>query len=241
MSQSGSRQRGNFHATAAPQDRLTAVRPFVHDRCRALRTCREHRPTTPTSIPTRFDDPAPDGCQPTDCSLREAIIAAEANRERKHDSRPGRDVQPDPSGGGRHDRRSHHGRHSRTTPRSATSISRRHHHHGRRRRGHDHRRERHRPGLRPRYGCVRRSSAASACATAPPAQGFRCHSHGGLVHNHATVILSKVSLSGGVAPAGLGRRWADERRRRHCDARERHLRAELDRPTSAAGSRTAAR
>src|SRR5918994_6909781 len=29
--------------------------------------------------PTRFDDPAPDGCQPTDCSLREAIIAAEAN------------------------------------------------------------------------------------------------------------------------------------------------------------------
>ena len=26
--------------------------------------------------PTRFDDPAPDGCQPADCSLREAVIAA---------------------------------------------------------------------------------------------------------------------------------------------------------------------
>ena len=30
---------------------------------------------TPTS-PTRFDDPAPNGCEPDDCSLREAIIAA---------------------------------------------------------------------------------------------------------------------------------------------------------------------
>jgi CSLREA domain-containing protein len=28
--------------------------------------------------PTRFDDPIPDGCVPTDCSLREAIIAANA-------------------------------------------------------------------------------------------------------------------------------------------------------------------
>jgi len=27
--------------------------------------------------PTRFDDPTPNGCQPADCSLREAIIAAE--------------------------------------------------------------------------------------------------------------------------------------------------------------------
>jgi CSLREA domain-containing protein len=28
---------------------------------------------------TRFDDPAPDGCTPTDCSLREAVIAANAD------------------------------------------------------------------------------------------------------------------------------------------------------------------
>jgi hypothetical protein len=28
--------------------------------------------------PTRFDDPAPDGCLPADCSLREAVIAADA-------------------------------------------------------------------------------------------------------------------------------------------------------------------
>ena len=34
--------------------------------------------------PTRFDDPAPDGCQPADCSLREAIIAS--------NSSPGADV-----------------------------------------------------------------------------------------------------------------------------------------------------
>ncbi|HET8945287.1 MAG TPA: choice-of-anchor Q domain-containing protein, partial [Dehalococcoidia bacterium] len=32
-----------------------------------------------TYTPTRFDDPAPDGCQPADCSLREAIIAANEN------------------------------------------------------------------------------------------------------------------------------------------------------------------
>ena len=30
-----------------------------------------------TFTPTRFDDPLPNGCQPTDCSLREAVIAAE--------------------------------------------------------------------------------------------------------------------------------------------------------------------
>ncbi len=30
-------------------------------------------------IVTRTDDPAPDGCQPTDCSLREAVIAANAD------------------------------------------------------------------------------------------------------------------------------------------------------------------
>lgn len=29
-----------------------------------------------TFVPTRFDDPVPNGCQPTDCSLREAVIAA---------------------------------------------------------------------------------------------------------------------------------------------------------------------
>jgi hypothetical protein len=28
---------------------------------------------------TRFDDPQPDGCQPTDCSLREAAVAADSN------------------------------------------------------------------------------------------------------------------------------------------------------------------
>jgi hypothetical protein len=32
-------------------------------------------------VPTRFDDPAPDGCLPTDCSLREAVIAAEASAD----------------------------------------------------------------------------------------------------------------------------------------------------------------
>ena len=31
-----------------------------------------------TFTPTRFDDPAPDTCLPTDCSLREAVIAANA-------------------------------------------------------------------------------------------------------------------------------------------------------------------
>jgi hypothetical protein len=31
-----------------------------------------------TFQPTRFDDPAPDGCLPTDCSLREAVIDANA-------------------------------------------------------------------------------------------------------------------------------------------------------------------
>jgi hypothetical protein len=31
-----------------------------------------------TFAPTRFDDPVPNGCQPTDCSLREAVIAANA-------------------------------------------------------------------------------------------------------------------------------------------------------------------
>jgi hypothetical protein len=31
-------------------------------------------------VPTRFDDPLPGGCLPTDCSLREAIIAANGNR-----------------------------------------------------------------------------------------------------------------------------------------------------------------
>ena len=29
--------------------------------------------------PTRFDDPSPNGCLPTDCSLREALIAANAS------------------------------------------------------------------------------------------------------------------------------------------------------------------
>lgn len=29
-----------------------------------------------TFVVNRTDDPAPDGCDPTDCSLREAIIAA---------------------------------------------------------------------------------------------------------------------------------------------------------------------
>jgi len=28
--------------------------------------------------PTRTDDPPPDGCRPDDCSLREAVIAANA-------------------------------------------------------------------------------------------------------------------------------------------------------------------
>ena len=32
-----------------------------------------------TLTPTRFDDPAPDGCQPGDCSLREALISANNN------------------------------------------------------------------------------------------------------------------------------------------------------------------
>lgn len=31
-----------------------------------------------TFVPTRFDDPIPNGCQPSDCSLREAVIAANA-------------------------------------------------------------------------------------------------------------------------------------------------------------------
>jgi hypothetical protein len=32
-----------------------------------------------TYVPTRFDDPAPNGCLPTDCSLREAVMAANAS------------------------------------------------------------------------------------------------------------------------------------------------------------------
>jgi CSLREA domain-containing protein len=35
--------------------------------------------TATTLTPTRFDDPSPDTCLPTDCSLREAVIAANAN------------------------------------------------------------------------------------------------------------------------------------------------------------------
>jgi predicted outer membrane repeat protein len=34
--------------------------------------------TAATLIPTRFDDPVPDGCLPDDCSLREAVILANA-------------------------------------------------------------------------------------------------------------------------------------------------------------------
>ena len=32
-----------------------------------------------TFVVTRFDDPLPDGCQPSDCSLREATEAAAQN------------------------------------------------------------------------------------------------------------------------------------------------------------------
>ena len=32
-----------------------------------------------TFVVTRLDDPAPNGCQPGDCSLREAAIAADGN------------------------------------------------------------------------------------------------------------------------------------------------------------------
>lgn len=32
-----------------------------------------------TYTPTRFDDPSPDGCKKGDCSLREAVIAANAH------------------------------------------------------------------------------------------------------------------------------------------------------------------
>ena len=32
-----------------------------------------------TFVVTRFDDPLPDGCQPADCSLREAATAASEN------------------------------------------------------------------------------------------------------------------------------------------------------------------
>ena len=32
-----------------------------------------------TYHPTRTDDPAPNGCKPKDCSLREAVIASNAN------------------------------------------------------------------------------------------------------------------------------------------------------------------
>lgn len=34
--------------------------------------------TAATFTPTRFDDPAPNGCPPADCSLREAVLAANA-------------------------------------------------------------------------------------------------------------------------------------------------------------------
>ena len=34
-----------------------------------------------TFVVTRTDDPSPDGCQPGDCSLREAAIAADGNDE----------------------------------------------------------------------------------------------------------------------------------------------------------------
>ena len=44
--------------------------------CSALALCGVAHAAT--FSPTRFDDPPPDGCLPTDCSLREAVLAANA-------------------------------------------------------------------------------------------------------------------------------------------------------------------
>lgn len=55
------------------------VRPFLRPLCAAMLCAGLAMPATAAIfVPTRFDDPVPNGCQPTDCSLREAVIDANA-------------------------------------------------------------------------------------------------------------------------------------------------------------------
>lgn len=152
-------------------------------------------------IPTRFDDPAPDGCQPTDCSLREAIVAAETT--------PGANTVHIPAGTytltrvaaaatldaataggtandpavGDLDLKSPitiTGDGAGVTIINANDIDRVF--------DLD-------TGANAFIGSLSlRNGTAKA--------GARGHLHGGLVHNHAMLILSKVSISGGVTDAG---------------------------------------
>ena len=153
--------------------------------------------------PTRFDDPAPDGCQPTDCSLREAIIAAEAN--------PNASTIHVPAGTYNLTRAAAAGTTDAATMGGTIND----------------------PAvgdldLKTPITITGDGAGATiidandidrvfdldtgafafigslSLRDGTGAQGFRFHSHGGLVHNHATLILSKVSFSGGVAPAGWG-------------------------------------
>jgi predicted outer membrane repeat protein len=154
-------------------------------------------------VPTRFDDPAPDGCLPTDCSLREAIIAAEgnANASTIHipagtynltraatagttDAASMGGTVNDPAVGDLDLKTpiTITGDGAGTTIIDANDIDR---------------------VFDLDTGAFAFIGSLSL-RDGTGAPGFRFHSHGGLVHNHATLILSKVSFSGGVAPAGWG-------------------------------------
>jgi hypothetical protein len=152
---------------------------------------------------TRLDDPAPDGCAPADCSLREAIIAAEAN--------PDASTVHVPAGTYNLTRSAAAGTLDAATMGGAAND----------------------PAvgdldLRTPI-TITGDGAGSTIIDAndldrvfdldtgafafigslslrdgTAAVGFRNHGHGGLIHNHSFLILSKVSLSGGVAAAGWG-------------------------------------
>ncbi len=153
-------------------------------------------------IPTRFDDPAPDGCAPADCSLREAIIAAEANASASTvhipagtytltrpaaaatlDAAAAASTANDPAVGDL-DLRSAitiTGDGAGVTIIDAGDIDRVF-------------------DLDGATAFVGSLSLRNGTAKS----GFRGHAHGGAIHNHASLILSKVSISGSAVPAGWG-------------------------------------
>lgn len=151
--------------------------------------------------PTRFDDPAPDGCQPTDCSLREAIIAAETTPGANSvHLAAGTYTLTRPAAAGTLDAASMGGLANDpavgdldlksvvtitgdgagSTIIDANDIDRVF--------DLD-------TGANAFIGSL---SLRNGTAMA----GARGHLHGGLVHNHAMLTLSKVSISGGAASAG---------------------------------------
>ena len=152
--------------------------------------------------PTRFDDPAPDGCQPTDCSLREAIIASETTAGANTvyvptgtytltrtaaaatlDAATAMGTPNDPAVGD-------------LDLRSVVTIT-----------GDG-------PGATiidagdvDRIFDLDLANAFIGSMTlrnGTAKSGFRSHAHGGAVHNHGTLILSKVAISGSTVPAGWG-------------------------------------